>query len=130
MSMQGSITGEIIFPENIPQEIRGNMFEDLHQVLMKEWKKKWISRYEMYRGNGLQCEVLSPGLTLRLALMVRSFCKAYAPGEINNRGYSPAVFDARIAISIAPQGIYGNASGLSGEALDKLKYGSQKMVLR
>jgi hypothetical protein len=85
MSVHGIITGDIVSSQNIRPDVRQKLFEDIASFL-KEIKKKWISSYETFRGDSLQCEVKSPELSLRTALIIKAFFQGYNPerGEHEN----------------------------------------------
>ena len=124
------------------------MFESIN-ALLKGLKKKWISEYETYRGDSLQCAATSPENALRIALMIRSFLKAYTPATGQKmikrkkksliKGYFTTSFDIRLAIGIGKADFInkkkitssdGEAFRLSGNTLDKLKQTTQKLAVK
>lgn len=150
MPLHGIITGDIVSSRAIAPGTREKLFDDI-QSFLKKLKKKWISRYETYRGDSLQCEVLSPELSLRIALIIRSYFRAYVPDDLKIRslpqknkgqrpvkGYFTTAFDIRLAIGIGTvdfikknkiSGSDGEAFRLSGESLDGLKLTTQKLAI-
>jgi hypothetical protein len=140
MKLSGIITGDIVGSQQIPPKVRQKLFADVNTFL-KELKKEWITSYETFRGDSLQCEANSPELALRVALMIRAFFKSYVPEEeqpkveanrVEERvkGYFTTDFDIRLAVGIGEVDFLkrskltssdGQAFRLSGEALDALK---------
>lgn len=151
MSIHGIITGDIVSSREIEASIREKLFDDIG-LLLKELKKKWINTYETYRGDSLQCEVRTPEHSLRVALIIRSFFRAYLPDELKpkaalkkgkqrgtSKGYFATNFDVRLGIGIGKVDFIkknkitssdGEAFRLSGEALDNLSPGMQRMGLK
>jgi hypothetical protein len=151
MPNHGIITGDIVSSREIEIPIREKLFEDIG-LLLKELKKKWISAYETYRGDSLQCETKTPEDSLRVALIIRSFFRAYFPEEfrpktlvkkgaktITSKGYYATNFDVRLGIGIGSVDFIkknkitssdGEAFRLSGEALDNLAQGPQRLGLK
>ncbi len=151
MPNHGIITGDIVSSREIEIPIREKLFEDIG-LLLKELKKKWISAYETYRGDSLQCETKTPEDSLRVALIIRSFFRAYFPEEFKpkklvkkgakastSKGYYATNFDVRLGIGIGSIDFIkknkitssdGEAFRLSGEALDNLTQGPQRLGLK
>jgi hypothetical protein len=151
MSIHGIITGDIVSSREIEASIREKLFEDIG-LLLKVLENNWIDTYETYRGDSLQCEVRSPEYSLRVALIIRSFFRAYFPDELKpkvifrkgdkaiaSKGYFATNFDVRLGIGIGTVDFIkknkitssdGEAFRLSGEALDNLAQGTQRMALR
>ena len=84
MGFHGIITGDIVSSQQISIPVRERLFDDI-AGLLKELKKRWINSYETYRGDSLQCEVKSPELALRVALIIRSFFRAYIPPDLKTK---------------------------------------------
>src|SRR5688572_15039402 len=76
MLISGIITGDIVASQAMPVKVRQKLFSDVNGFL-KELKKSWIQNFETFRGDSLQCEVKSPELSLRTALMIRAYFKSY-----------------------------------------------------
>ncbi len=147
MPVHGIITGDIVSSQSIAPDIRQKLFEDIN-VFLKDLKKKWISSYETFRGDSLQCDVKSPELSLRVALVIRAFFKAYIPHEEQEsmvkedrptKGYFSTDFDIRLAVGIGEIDFIkknkitssdGLAFRLSGEALDELKQQSNRLTVK
>ena len=149
MAKHGIITGDIVASKNMLPKVRQKLFSDI-AIFLKEIKKKWINDYETFRGDSLQCEVKSPEMTLRVALMVRAFFKGYLSEEElpkaqanrveeRTKGYFTTDFDIRLAIGIGEVDFIkknkitssdGEAFRLSGEALDSLKNESHRLVVK
>lgn len=148
MPFHGIITGDIVSSQSIRPDVRQKLFEDI-AIFLKEIKKKWISSYETFRGDSLQCEVKSPELSLRTALIIRAFFKAYIPYEEEHesmvkedkptKGYFTTEFDIRLGVGIGEVDFIrknkitasdGQAFRLSGEALDDLKQQSHRLTVK
>jgi hypothetical protein len=151
MAIHGIITGDIVSSRDIEASIREKLFEDIG-LLLEELKKTWINTFETYRGDSLQCEARSPEYSLRVALIIRSFFRAYFPDELKpkaalkkgnkptpSKGYFATNFDVRLGIGIGtadfikPNKITssdGEAFRLSGEALDNLAGEPQRLALK
>jgi len=151
MKIYGIITGDIVSSREIEAPIRERLFDDIG-LLLKELKKQWINSYETYRGDSLQCEVRSPELALRVALIIRSFFRAYFPDELKpkisikkgkkasaTKGYFATNFDVRLSIGIGTVDFIkknkittsdGEAFRLSGQALDNLMQATQRLAVK
>jgi hypothetical protein len=150
MSKYAIITGDLVSSRKINPAIRKQLYEDL-DIFLRSIKKKWIRNYETYRGDSLQCEVLSPALALRTGLMIRSFVMSYIPEDVKKknrstqrkgkqlRGYFNVDFDIRLGIGIGPIDFIkktkitqsdGKAFQLSGQALDNLKEEYQRLNIK
>ena len=150
MPFYGIITGDIVSSRTIEPDTRQKLFEDINQFL-KGLKKKWISRYETFRGDSLQCQAKMPELSLRIALIIRCYFRAYVPEEAKikispkknkkktpMKGYYTTDFDIRLAIGIGEVDFIkkdkisnsdGAAFRFSGETLDLMKSTSQKLAI-
>jgi hypothetical protein len=141
MGKHAIITGDIVASRRIAPLQKKMLYSDI-EVFLRSLKKKWLLNYETYRGDSIQCEALSPELSLRVALIIRSYVMAYTPEEIKKKilrsqkkeavpkGYFNVAFDIRLAIGIGEVDFIkkkklsssdGAAFQLSGEALDNLK---------
>lgn len=151
MNIYGIITGDIVASREIEVPIRERLFDDVGQLL-KDLKKHWINSYETYRGDSLQCEVKLPENSLRAALIIRCFFRAYLPEELKpkittakgkaplaTKGYFATNFDVRLGIGIGKvdfikknkiTGSDGEAFRLSGEALDNMMQGTQRIAVK
>lgn len=151
MKIHGIITGDIVSSREIEAPIRERLFDDIG-LLLKELRKQWINSYETYRGDSLQCEVKSPEFALRVALIIRSFFRAYLPDELKpkipfkkgkkaiaTKGYFATNFDVRLGIGIGTVDFIkknkitssdGQAFRLSGEALDNLMQATQRLAVK
>lgn len=150
MFVSGIITGDIVASQTLRPKVRQKLFADTN-ALLKDLKKTWIGNYETYRGDSLQCEVKSPELALRTALMIRAYFKSYLSEkeipkveanrmkEERTKGYFTTDFDVRLSIGIGEVDFLkknkiassdGQAFRLSGEALDDLKQESHRMSIR
>lgn len=143
--MEAIITGDIVSSRNIEAAHRQKLFKDL-TVFLKTLKKNYISSYETFRGDSLQCKVKLPELSLRTALLIRAFFRAYTPGnekkilkEKNSKGYFSTKFDIRLAVGIGEVDFIdekkitasdGQAFRLSGEGLDSMKDTSQRLMVK
>ena len=150
MKLYGIITGDIVASQAIEPKIRQRLFKDTDAFLL-QLASKWLSHYETFRGDSLQCAVPAPEYALRVALMIRCFFKAYIPGKglmpvaskgkkkQSAKGYFTTAFDIRLAIGIGEADFIqkdkistsdGQAFRLSGEALDHLKSESSRMAVQ
>lgn len=147
MGLHGIITGDIVASQSIMPSIRQKLFEDIN-IFLKEIKKKWINSFETFRGDSLQCDVKLPGQSLRVALIIRAFFKAYIPEEEQGslvkedrptKGYFSTDFDIRLAVGIGEIDFIkknkitnsdGLAFRLSGEALDELKQQNTRLTVK
>jgi len=149
MAIHGIITGDIVASQKMPPKVRQKLFADI-DIFLKDLKKKWVNNYETFRGDSLQCEVKSPEMALRVALMIRAFFKGYLSEEEmpkaqanrveeRTKGYFTTDFDIRLAVGIGEVDFIkknkitssdGEAFRLSGEALDNLKQESQRLMVK
>lgn len=149
MSNYAVITGDIVSSQKIEPAIRERLFADINDLL-NELRKEWISSYETYRGDSLQCAAKMPEHAMRIALMIRAFLRSYIPplqeALITNekkqsatRGYFSTEYDIRLSIGIGeaeflnPDKITssdGTAFRLSGEGLEILMTGTQRLILQ
>src|SRR5882757_6038937 len=150
MGKHAIITGDIVASRSIAPLQKKKLYADIDEFL-HSLQKKWLLDYETYRGDSIQCEALSPELSLRVALIIRSYIMAYIPEEIKkkivksqkkgtlSKGYFNIAFDIRLAIGIGNvdfiqrknlSGSDGVAFQLSGEALDDLKDDNRRLVVK
>ena len=150
MNKHAIITGDIVASRRIAPLQKEMLYSDIDGFL-RSLKKKWLLDYETYRGDSIQCEARSPELSLRVALIIRSYVMAYTPEEIKKqisrsqkkgtvpKGYFNVAFDIRLAIGIGEVDFIktkklsssdGIAFQLSGEALDNLKEESRRLVFK
>jgi hypothetical protein len=143
--MHAIITGDIVASGDIEANFRQQLFSEV-DAFLKQLKKEYLKNYETYRGDSLQCEVMSLELSLRVALLIRAFFRSYVPEDLknegnekSNKGYFSTEYDIRLAIGIGEAdfinskkitGSDGQAFRFSGEALDSLKDGSQRLILK
>jgi len=142
--VEAIITGDIVSSRNIEPAYRQQLFKEL-AAFLKNLKSNYISSYETYRGDSIQCKVNLPELSLRVALLIRAFLRAYMPEETksvahekNNKGYFSTKYDIRLAIGIGEVDFLdekkitssdGQAFRLSGEGLDSMKDSSQRLMI-
>lgn len=147
MDLTAIITGDIVSSRKIESEKRERLYADLDDFLAS-MVGKWIVHYETYRGDSLQCEVISVGDSLRAALIIRTFVMAYLPkadeklslkNKKISRGYFNNEFDIRLAVGIGTVDFIkgkkiatsdGEAFQLSGESLDNLKDENQRLICK
>jgi len=106
MIVYSIITGDIVASGKIKPATRQKLLAAVNGLL-KGLRRKWISGYETYRGDSLQCATILPETALRVALIIRSFLKAYSAtggrltGQRKKRyaakGYFATSFDIRLA---------------------------------
>ena len=119
---------------------------------MKSLKAEgWLSAFEMFRGDSLQCVISNKENVLRVALMIRAWMKSYSPlktetkqmqyqaiGKLKTKGYFSGQQDIRLAIGIGKVDFLknklsdsdGEAFHLSGQGLDSLKDTSYRMIVQ
>ena len=149
MTSYAIITGDIVSSGKIKPVVREKLFASINDLL-KKMKRKWISDYETYRGDSLQCVAASPEKSLRIALIIRSYLKSYEPPsaepkktskkkKIAIKGYFTTSFDIRVAIGIGKADFInkkkisssdGEAFRFSGSTLDQLKENSQRLGIK
>jgi hypothetical protein len=150
MEKHAIITGDIVASRSIAPLQKKKLYSDIDGFL-HSLQKKWLKEYETYRGDSIQCEVRSPELSLRVALIIRSYIMAYTPEEIKkkalrsqkkgvvSKGYFNTAFDIRLAIGVGEVDFIkkkkltssdGVAFQLSGEALDNLKEDYRRLVFK
>lgn len=143
--MEAIITGDIVSSRSIEPANRQRLFKEL-AAFLKTLKKSYISSYETFRGDSLQCKVIAPELSLRAALLIRAFFRAYilqdpktALQQKSNKGYFSTKYDIRLAIGIGEVDFIdekkitssdGMAFRLSGEGLDSLKETLQRLIIK
>ena len=150
MEKHAIITGDIVASRSIAPAQKEKLYSDIDEFL-HSLQKKWLKEYETYRGDSIQCEVRSPELSLRVALIIRSHVMAYTSEEMKkkilrtqkksktSKGYFNFAFDIRLAIGIGEVDFIkrkkisssdGVAFQLSGDALDSLKEKTRRLVVR
>src|SRR3954452_1879185 len=104
--MEAIITGDIVSSQTIKPESRNKLFKQV-AVFLKSLNNTYISSYETFRGDSLQCKVVLPELSLRTAILIRAFFRAYIPEdakkeaiEKSNKGYFSTKYDIRLGIGI------------------------------
>jgi len=145
----GIITGDIVASQDISRYKRSAFYADLKSFLNKLKKDKKIDAFEIFRGDSFQCVVKEIELSLRVALMIRTYIRSSIIDadeeklERNNpktlKGYAQAKQDVRLAVGIGSIDFYdiktvahsdGEAFRLSGEALDQMKKTPYRMSVR
>jgi hypothetical protein len=142
--MHGIITGDIVASGDIEARYRYQLFKEADSFL-SGLKNDYIKSYETFRGDSLQCEATNPESSLRVALLIRAFFRAYIPSteteetEKSGKGYFTTDYDIRLGIGIGEIDFMnenkitssdGQAFRFSGEGLDSLKDGSQRLILK
>ncbi|MFN2437823.1 MAG: hypothetical protein ABR503_01400 [Chitinophagaceae bacterium] len=151
MEVIGVITGDIVESGEIKPKSRKLLYSDLKDFLAKLKKEKWISEYELFRGDSFQCVQREKENVLRVAIMIRAFIKSYIPLEdqkdnsqkvesnVIQRGFFPGNQDIRLSIGIGQIDFYnkkslahsdGEAFRLAGEDLESLKKAAYRMALK
>jgi hypothetical protein len=143
----GVITGDLVGSRTIEKKKRQQLYADLKVFLQWLEKKKLIAGFELFRGDSFQCLVPKKWCTLRVALLLRAFIRAYQMEESTvkknvgsqGKGYQGASQDMRLAVGIGAVDFYdaknlahsdGEAFRLSGEELDRLKKAPFRMMIR
>ena len=138
------ITGDIVSSTEIKPKARQQLYNET-SAFLKTLQNNYIDSYETFRGDSLQCKTIHPALSLRVALLIRSFFKANTGTDKKNisskksKGYFTTKYDIRLAIGLGEADFIddkkitssdGEAFRLSGEALDNLKDTSQRLVIQ
>ncbi|KAI9452840.1 hypothetical protein F5148DRAFT_1289408 [Russula earlei] len=147
MKQKAIITGDIVSSQKIEPGKREQLYTDVGSFL-NSLKGKWITSYETYRGDSLQCEVKATKDALRVALIIRTYMMAYSSQKsklplkkkrVPSKGYFNNEFDIRLAVGIGAVDFIkrkkitssdGEAFRFSGEALDSLKDENQRLVCK
>lgn len=142
MNIVAVITGDIVNSQEIDKATRESLYTSIDDFA-KSLKRKWVDRYERFRGDSIQCSVNSLPQALRAAMLVRCFVMSYTSPLKKKRqtakGYLATQFDIRLSIGIGMVDFInekklsssdGEAFVLSGQSLDNLKKSSERMVLR
>lgn len=142
MKQKAVITGDLVSSQKIKALLREELYNDI-DAFAKSLKRKWISSYERFRGDSIQCVAVQTGLSLRVALMIRCFVKSYQPSETKKKsarkGYTSAQFNIRLSIGIGTIDFInekklsssdGEAFVLSGLSLDELKKNTGNIVVK
>src|SRR4051812_47451439 len=103
----GIITGDVVNSRNIDPDTRKKLYADF-DAFLKANKKEWLKNFEVYRGDSFQCEVREPYNSLRVALIIRAFFKAYLTAAEQKqrdkrgilKGYLNGRFDIRLSVGI------------------------------
>jgi hypothetical protein len=150
MNLSGVITGDIVASRKHSGKNREKLYSDLRRFMATLKAKGWISSFEMYRGDSIQCISTNQQNVLRVALMIRSWMKSYSSKEVKaahtrdaNRkqsvkGYFSGKQDIRLAIGIGKIDFLksrlrysdGEAFHLSGQGLDRLKNTPGRMIVQ
>lgn len=138
------LTGDIISSRKINPEKRSYLFDQL-PVFLKGLQPDWISSFETYRGDSIQCQTTMPEFALRIALIVRTYLKGLVikttavSKDPTSKGYFKAGYDIRISIGLGgadfinPHKIGasdGEAFRLSGNGLDKMKDSDVRLTIQ
>lgn len=146
------ITGDIVASRKIMPDIRKELYDNLSLFLKSLTKDKWLLSYQTFRGDSIQCDVMSIQQSLRVALMIKSFVMSYIPEErkkllrdvhpkrpILTKGYFNIGYDIRLAVGIGEVDFIGKgklaasdgpAFQLSGLTLDRLKEQNTLLALK
>jgi len=138
------LTGDIVSSTNIAPAGRQQLYKEM-ALFLESLKDNYINSYETFRGDSLQCKATTTALSLRIALLIRSFFKAYTGvnteniKQKNSKGYFTTKYDIRLAIGIGKAEFIdeekitssdGPAFRLSGEGLDNLKDSGQRLIIQ
>lgn len=151
MKKHAVITGDIVASRDLPNLSRKLLYSDLKKFMFTLKKEGWITAFEMFRGDGLQCVVKNNEKALRIALIIRAWLKSYltAAHKVRNqkykkdgmaavKGYMPGKQDIRLSIGIGEADYSktslahsdGEAFYLSGQGLDNLKNTSSRIIIQ
>jgi hypothetical protein len=73
--MKAVITGDIIHSTKMPDKYRQDLLLGLDNA-MGSWKADYKFKYEIYRGDSIQCLFHQSKYALRVALMIKSYIKS------------------------------------------------------
>lgn len=143
--MKAVITGDIIQSTRLSAEHRSMLVKKIQQAL-KTWEADFKFKSEFFQGDSFQCLLQHPHLSLRVALLMKTYIRslnpttAFSPNKMPEKRSGillPAnIIDARIAVGIgeAEAGTKlatsnGMAFALSGHLLDDLKNSKQTFAI-
>lgn len=136
MKAASVITGDLVASRQLTPGSRKKIYRDLEIFLKDLQKKKWITRFEMFRGDSLQCLVGKKEQALRVALMIKAFTNSYKLPVTGKK--KPGKTDIRLSIGTGKVNFLksdslahsdGEAFYLSGAGLDQLKGASFRMIV-
>ena len=150
MNLSGVITADIVASRQLSAKSRERLYSDLRRFMKSLKTEGWLSEFEMFRGDSLQCVVKNKENILRVSLMIRAWMKSYTPpdtatkgrnqvsGKMRGKGYFSGKQDIRLAIGIGKIDFLqkklsysdGEAFHLSGQALDSLKNTSRRIIVQ
>jgi DNA-directed RNA polymerase specialized sigma subunit len=136
------ITGDIVSSTKLQPKERQQLYNNTDSFLKS--LPAYINSYETFRGDSLQCQAIDPAMSLRVALLIRSFFRAYTTTDKKktllkkSKGYFTTNYDIRLAIGMGETDFIdkkitssdGEAFRLSGHALDSLKDSTQRLVIQ
>ncbi len=137
--MKAVITGDIIQSTRLAAEQRSRLVREIQKAL-KTWEADFKFKSEFFQGDSFQCLLLHPHMSLRVALLMKTFIRGLnptapfslapkkLPGKKTGILLPTNIIDARIAVGIgeAESGTKlatsnGRAFALSGHLLNELK---------
>ena len=149
MRQLGIITGDIVASQEISPNERKVLYAGLKRFLLYLKQEKKIEAFEMFRGDSFQCVVKEKNLSLRVALLIRTYILSFVDvsGKKNPiksdphtmKGYIYAKQDVRLSVGIGAVDFFdpktvahsdGEAFRLSGEALDGMKKTPYRMSVK
>ena len=142
------ITGDIIHSTQMENDMRLELF-NLIKNSLKIWDKDYHMKSEMFRGDSFQCLLKLPFISLRLALIIKTYVRSLNPidfydvKKVNSNQEKKMhqtnwLFDVRIGLGIGEvdsetktlANSNGEAFHLSGSALDELKDSKQHLAVK
>jgi hypothetical protein len=146
------ITGDLVASRQMASRSREGLYGDLKNFLASLKKEKWVTTFEMFRGDSFQCVLERPDYALRAALLIRAFVKSYLSNldqekyasytgnsKIATKGYFAGRQDIRLSVGIGQIDLYnkknlaqsdGEAFELSGQELDSMKKAQYRMMVK
>lgn len=132
------ITADVVASRELAPGRREALYAEVKALLQGLKGEGWIASYELYRGDALQCVAARTPQALRVALLLRSYLKAYT-GARGEREAATGKYDIRTGIGIGGVDFFsqtdlahsdGPAFRLSGEGLDALKEAPWRLSVR
>lgn len=132
------ITGDIVKSRLLSSKDRERLYESLLVFLKNLKKLGLVKKFEAYRGDSFQCEIVQPTYALRTALIIQCFVKAFSLSDGKEKNVFSKAVDVRLSIGIGNIDFIknklaisdGEAFVYSGEGLDELKNSYQQLYLK
>ncbi len=132
MMIKAIITGDVVHSTRIKK--RDELLKGIKKICNLLAKEKYISRYEIYRGDEFQLEVIRPEKALQTAIIIRAYLRKETLPKTTDK---TKLWDARISIGLGMVDYKaskiiestGEAFQKSGKGLDTIKSSDRKMIV-